>query len=414
MNINFKRSLLVPFALCMLLAVSFSQKAKAQEYNDYNDNQAISTQTFYDDLAPYGQWVEDAQYGYVWVPNVDADFRPYYTNGYWVMTEYGNTWVSDYPWGWAAFHYGRWTYDNYYGWLWIPGTTWGPAWVSWRQNDNYYGWAPLGPGISVSASWGGGYYCPDTWWTFIPPQYIYRHNYYHYWYGPENNTTIIRNTTIINNTYVNNSTHSTYAIGPRATEIERHTSKPVTVYHLNSASGAKTTSISNGTVTMYHPMQVRTVTQYNTRPAPSIVAHAPQPISRSPQSPAVNGAAPAFHQQQAPQQQRTLPAVTTPARALQNDNQQRYEYNPQTAQPQRAAQQEREQPVQRQEVPQNYNRPQPQPQAVRPAPAMQPVQRSQPVAAPAPRPVMPPPQQAPRMQAPQQRVMPQAQPAGGR
>jgi len=395
----------------MLLTASFAQKVRAQEYSDYSENQPISTQTFYDDLSPYGQWVEDAQYGYVWVPTVDADFRPYYTNGYWVMTDYGNTWVSNYPWGWAAFHYGRWTYDNYYGWIWIPGTTWGPAWVSWRENDNYYGWAPLGPGISVSASWGGGYYCPDTWWTFIPPQYIYRHNYYHYWYGPENNSTIIRNSNVINNTYVNNSTHSTYAIGPRATEVERHTSKPVTVYHLNSASGAKTTTISNGTVTMYHPMQVKTVTQYNTRPQPAFVAPAAQPVTRNPQSPVNNGSAPAFHQQQAQQQQYAQPAVAAPARTTPSENQ-RYEYNPQRVQTQNAAQQVREEPVQRQQPVQNYN---PQPQAERSAPMAQPMQRSQPVAAPAPRPAM---QQAPpRMQAPPatQRVAPQPQPqAGGR
>src|SRR5579883_2551035 len=81
---------------------------------------SISYQEFYDELSPYGQWVEDPSYGYVWVPYVDDDFRPYYTRGHWVMTEFGNTWVSDYNWGWATFHYGRWTYDDYYGWVWIP------------------------------------------------------------------------------------------------------------------------------------------------------------------------------------------------------------------------------------------------------------------------------------------------------
>src|SRR5882757_3247585 len=98
------------------------------------DEGYVSYQTFYDDLSPYGEWVNDAQYGYVWVPNVDQGFQPYYTDGRWVMTEYGNTWVSDYTWGWAPFHYGRWTYDEYYGWIWLPDTEWGPAWVTWRNS----------------------------------------------------------------------------------------------------------------------------------------------------------------------------------------------------------------------------------------------------------------------------------------
>src|SRR5690606_27333721 len=103
-------------------------KANAQSYR-----QDVSFQTFYDELSPYGQWIQDPQYGYVWVPDVQDDFRPYSTNGRWAMTEYGNTWVSNYAWGWAPFHYGRWTFNNYYGWVWLPGTQWAPAWVSWRH-----------------------------------------------------------------------------------------------------------------------------------------------------------------------------------------------------------------------------------------------------------------------------------------
>ncbi len=61
-------------------------KATAQYDDTY-----VSFNDFYDNLAPYGQWIEDPQYGYVWSPNEDANFRPYYTNGYWVMTDYGNT-----------------------------------------------------------------------------------------------------------------------------------------------------------------------------------------------------------------------------------------------------------------------------------------------------------------------------------
>ena len=86
--------------IAFMLIVSAPYKSIAQ--NDY-----ISDQDFYDSLSPYGVWVNDPQYGDVWVPDVRGDFRPYATQGHWVLTEYGNTWVSDYPWGWATFHYGR-------------------------------------------------------------------------------------------------------------------------------------------------------------------------------------------------------------------------------------------------------------------------------------------------------------------
>jgi hypothetical protein len=71
-------------------------------------SQDASYQTFYDQLSPYGQWINDPDYGYVWMPDASADFKPYATDGHWVYTDEGWTWDSDYPWGWAAFHYGRW------------------------------------------------------------------------------------------------------------------------------------------------------------------------------------------------------------------------------------------------------------------------------------------------------------------
>ena len=41
----------------------------------------VSFQVFYDQLSPYGQWVDYANYGYVWIPDVGADFAPYSTSG---------------------------------------------------------------------------------------------------------------------------------------------------------------------------------------------------------------------------------------------------------------------------------------------------------------------------------------------
>src|SRR5690349_14344661 len=107
-----------------------------------------SYQSFYDDLSPYGQWIDDPRYGYVWLPNAGPDFKPYATNGHWVYTDEGWTWASNYSWGWAPFHYGRWFFQDGYGWMWIPGNEYAPAWVTWRNSDDYYGWAPMGPGVN--------------------------------------------------------------------------------------------------------------------------------------------------------------------------------------------------------------------------------------------------------------------------
>src|SRR3569833_588337 len=78
-------------------------------YPNY-DNSPQTDQVFYDELSPYGSWIDYPDYGYVWAPAVDNDFRPYATNGSWVYSDYGWTWASGYDWGWATFHYGRWFY----------------------------------------------------------------------------------------------------------------------------------------------------------------------------------------------------------------------------------------------------------------------------------------------------------------
>ncbi|MBO0799240.1 MAG: hypothetical protein J2P31_10515, partial [Blastocatellia bacterium] len=100
---------------------------------------------FYDELAPYGEWFEVEEYGWVWTPSgVPVGWRPY-TDGYWVYSDYGWTWVSTLSWGWAPFHYGRWVFHPRHGWVWIPGRVWGPAWVVWRYSPGWVGWAPMPP-----------------------------------------------------------------------------------------------------------------------------------------------------------------------------------------------------------------------------------------------------------------------------
>ncbi len=138
-----------------------TDNAAAANYDDGYDPNAY--QQFQGALDPYGRWVEDPDYGHVWVPSesvVGNDFQPYASNGHWVLSEYGWTWASDWDWGWGPFHYGRWTSCAGYGWCWLPGTVWGPGWVSWRSGGGYVGWAPLpprgvtiGPPLGVRSPW---------------------------------------------------------------------------------------------------------------------------------------------------------------------------------------------------------------------------------------------------------------------
>ena len=60
-------------ALVLVLGSSARQTASAQYYNDRGD---VTYQTFYDELSPYGRWVEYPEYGYVWVPDAGPDFQP--------------------------------------------------------------------------------------------------------------------------------------------------------------------------------------------------------------------------------------------------------------------------------------------------------------------------------------------------
>jgi hypothetical protein len=231
--------------VAFILIISAPRKTMAQE-GGY-----ISDQEFYDELQPYGTWVYDPQYGNVWVPDVEEDFRPYATRGYWAMTNYGNTWVSDYPWGWATFHYGRWHFDNYYGWEWVPGNEWAPAWVSWRNGGGYYGWAPMEPGVSIDMSLGDNYSVPNDYWVFAPYAYINNTNVYDYYVPRTRVRAIINNTTWVRNRYTFNN-HS-YITGPLREEIQRYTHRPVQVYDINNVNRPSRITVNRNTINIYRP-----------------------------------------------------------------------------------------------------------------------------------------------------------------
>ncbi len=195
----------------------------------------VSYQSFYDQLAPYGNWINYPGYGYVWMPNEGPDFQPYATNGNWIYTDAGWTWASNYSWGWAPFHYGRWFYENGYGWMWVPGNEWAPAWVSWRGGGDYYGWAPLGPRISVDVAL-SNYNPPANYWNFVPRRYMGNPDWHNYYVDGGRNVTIINNTTIINNYSGSNRARYSYAPGPDANEVRRYSGNNFTPVQIRQAN----------------------------------------------------------------------------------------------------------------------------------------------------------------------------------
>ncbi len=232
--------------------------------SESNAQGQVSFDVFYNELAPHGNWVHNNRYGQVWVPNVRRGFRPYVTQGHWIMTDYGNTWVSDYNWGWAPFHYGRWYLDDFYGWSWVPGYDWGPAWVAWRSGGSHYGWAPLSPGLNVNVSINIGRRIPRNYWAFVPHRYFTSPRIYDYCLPNRRIGNIYRQTTIINNTYVYNNQHRYYS-GPQVREIERVTRRQVPVRRVRPAQRPGAPALRRGSVTMYQPRASRSPNSRSSR-----------------------------------------------------------------------------------------------------------------------------------------------------
>jgi hypothetical protein len=227
----------------------------------------VSLQVFYDELQPYGTWMDYGSHGYVWVPRVERGFVPYATNGYWINTAQGNAWVSDYSWGWAPFHYGRWLFDDFYGWIWVPDTEWAPAWVAWRSGGGYYGWAPLMPGMGIHASFHFYNGFPAHYWSFVPYRYVtYRQVYNHCVPRPQV-VNIINHTTIITHNHVDHR-RNRYFTGPTRNEIEHRGGGRVTVHTLSERDRPGRTEVSRSSATFYRP-EVENSRESRSRAVPS-------------------------------------------------------------------------------------------------------------------------------------------------
>jgi hypothetical protein len=216
----------------------------------------VSFQIFYDELAPHGRWLLHPKYGDVWAPNVQDEFTPYLTNGYWTVTQYGNTWVSNYDWGWATFHYGRWYFDEFEGWVWIPDTVWAPAWVVWRNGGGYYGWAAMSPGINFNVSLTLFDGIPGNYWCFVPQQYVWRPYLYRYCAPRHRNVYIVSHTTYVSHCRVNSITYNYYT-GPSHTEITHVTNRPVVIHQVEHTNKPGRSQVSRDKIVMFTPVVKR-------------------------------------------------------------------------------------------------------------------------------------------------------------
>ena len=234
------------FAISLLVVAPGRSSALAMD--------PVTYQAFYDALSPYGKWLYDVNYGYVWTPNEGNKFRPYYTNGYWAMTDAGCTWISNYPWGWAPFHYGRWVNDALYHWIWVPGNKWAPAWVVWRLNGDYVGWTPITPGTSITAAVASTYYVPADWWVIIKKQNLLKKDFQRNTEPAKSNNDHIRTMSVNMNKHTGEKEDETYLSGPRAVEYSKSTGQNVKVYTISAAKNPGKAAIVSGDISLYKPV----------------------------------------------------------------------------------------------------------------------------------------------------------------
>lgn len=181
-------------------------------------------------LDPYGRWVYDPAYGYVWVPSEPADWAPYRV-GRWVWIDYyGWTWLSGDPWGWAPYHYGSWYYGSL-GWAWYPGPIgvryyWRPALVG------FFGW---GSGVGFGFGFGYG----NIGWVPLAPHEVFRP-----WYGGGagfNRVNIVNNVNIVN--VYHNARYTNAATSVRAGDFGRAEVNSRNFVHASSGDLARAGSM---------------------------------------------------------------------------------------------------------------------------------------------------------------------------
>ena len=204
----------------------------------------VTLNFFYDNLSPYGSWIDVGDYGYCFQPGVAADnpdWRPY-ADGYWAYTDAGWTWVSYEDFGWATYHYGRWADLADYGWVWVPGYEWAPAWVSWRTGGDYVGWAPLPPvdnrvyeGRAITGPVDVEFGIGPLYYNFVDIRYIGEPVLRGRIFAPARNVTIINQTVNVTNITYKNST--VYNYGPNYNRLNQYSTRPIQRLNLQRETG---------------------------------------------------------------------------------------------------------------------------------------------------------------------------------
>ena len=126
-----------------------------------------------DQLAEYGTWSDNSQYGQVWYPQVQSGWVPYRDGRWAYVAPWGWTWVDSAPWGFAPFHYGRWS-EIGGRWGWVPGAAvagyagppvYAPALVT---------FIGFGAGVAVGAGIGASLARGNVGWFPLGPREAYR------------------------------------------------------------------------------------------------------------------------------------------------------------------------------------------------------------------------------------------------
>lgn len=223
---------------------------------------------FYNDLSPYGSWVQLDGVGWCWQPRtvvLARGWRPYCDGGHWVSTDAGWYWQSDYSWGWAPFHYGRWYLHERCGWVWTPDTVWAPAWVIWRSGGDNCGWAPVPPhavfdlalgwrfnGVSVGLNFDFGLRADCF--TFVGMRDFGERDLGHHRLEATEVTRIYNKTTIINNYVVNNKTIINRGIPVERVAAVSHTQiQKATIRDLPAGTGNGRLAQAGGGTVVYRP-----------------------------------------------------------------------------------------------------------------------------------------------------------------
>ena len=223
---------------------------------------------FYNDLSPYGVWVDLAGIGWCWQPRavvINRGWRPYCEGGHWINSDCGWFWQSDYSWGWAPFHYGRWQMHERCGWVWTPDRVWGPAWVTWRTSDDHCGWAPLPPravfdarlgwrfnGVSVGVNFDFGLR-PDHF-TFVALHDFTDRDLGHRRLAGTEVRNVYNRTTVINNYSVHNTTIINRGIPVERVAAATHTQIRTVIVRdapKDSRAGGRTPAFDRSGTTVY-------------------------------------------------------------------------------------------------------------------------------------------------------------------